>query len=161
MSSCCSCLKPKAPLTCSLCAENLCKDCAHFIDESSYPYLPLFLEKINLGTQCPTCFQKNTAGVLQKYEEVLEKAKITEVFYRRTDGKETRLMRRLEPVLTVENCDDEEDVLMSLAFQAAQKGATIVVDIDVQSEKTKNGSYTTVLWKGSGSAAHRPTRGDG
>jgi hypothetical protein len=158
MSACSSCLKPKANLSCSLCNESLCKDCAHFIDESSYPFLPLFLEKINLGTQCPTCFQKNTAGVLQKYDEVFEKAQNTEVFYRKTDGKETRLMRRLEPVLTAENCADEEEVLMSLAFQAAQKGATIVVDIDVMSEKTKNGSYTTVQWKGSGSAALRPTR---
>lgn len=160
MSSCCSCLKAKAPLSCALCSESLCKDCAHFIDESNYAYLPLFLEKINLGTQCPTCFQKNTAGSLQKYEEVLEKARNTEVFYRRTDGKETRLMRRLEPALRADNCNDEEDVLMSLAFQAAQKGSTIVVDIEVSSEKTKNGSYTTVQWKGSGSAALRPGRGD-
>ncbi len=160
MSSCSSCLKPKAPLSCSLCSESLCKDCAHFIDETNYPYLPLFLQKVHLGTQCPACFQKQTAGHLQKYDEIVEKAKITEVFFRRTNGKETRLMLRLEPVLTVDNCDDEEDVLMSLAFRAAQMGAAIVVDIEVLSEKTKNGSYTTVLWRGSGSAAHRPSRGD-
>jgi hypothetical protein len=155
MSACISCLTSKAPLQCVFCQGSLCKDCAQFVDENSYPFHPLFEKKLNLGTHCPNCFDKHTKSQADEYNQIYEKAKNIDVYFRRINGKETRLMKRIEPALKVENCLDEDDVLLRLAFCAVQKEATAVVDIEVFSEKFKDGSYTTVVWSGTGLAANR------
>ncbi len=89
---------------------------------------------------------------------MLSRARNVEVFYRRIQGKETRLMERIEPLVVVEGCDDEKDILMRLAFVAVQKNANYVVDIEVFSEKQKDGSYSLVTWRGSGYPALKPTK---
>lgn len=155
MSQCVSCLQSKAPLNCVFCQESLCKNCVEIVDENSYPFLSLFEKKIPQGNQCPNCFEKNTQNLINEYLEIYEKSKNIDIFYRRTHGKETRLMKRIEPVLKVDRCADEDDVLMKLAFCAVQKNASAVIDVEVFSEKFKDGSYTTVLWHGSGIAANK------
>jgi hypothetical protein len=155
MSSCSSCLQAKAPLECIYCKSSLCKDCVQFVDENSYPFFALFEKKITFGNQCPTCFEKNSSDWVSEYNEIYEKAKNIDVFYRRISGKETRLMKRIEPALQVDQCADEKEVLLKLAFCAVQKQATSVIDIEVFSKKFKDGSYTTVVWHGTGIAANR------
>lgn len=162
MSACVSCLQKKAPLSCVLCEASLCKDCVQFVDENSFPFCHLMQQKMHVGAQCPNCYQEKSLSHVEKYEEILQKAKNIDIYYRRINGKEARLMERMEPALKVENCSDEEDVLMSLAFLAVQMGATAVIDVEVFSQKTKDGSYTTVTWNGVGAASTRkpphPTR---
>ena len=148
--SCTSCLTAKAPLTCIHCQSSLCKSCAVFVDENSYPYLNLFQKSVAQGAHCPSCYQEKTQEAIEDYNVLLKRAQNLEVFYRRINGKETRLMKRIDPLVVLENCLDEKDILIRLAFVAVQRDAECVVDIEVFSEKQKEGSYSLVTWRGSG-----------
>lgn len=90
---------------------------------------------------------------MASYFETLETAKNINIFFK-NQGKETRLIPRKERPLHIEACDDREDVIMKLAFHAALSGFDSVIDIELKSEKVRNGSYQKLIWRGSGVPAN-------
>jgi hypothetical protein len=83
----------------------------------------------------------------------MEKARNILVFMKK-QGKETRLIRRLEDPVRVLNCPDHDQTLMRLAFFAAQKNYNAIIDVDLVCEKVRTGSYQTLKWSGTGIPAH-------
>jgi hypothetical protein len=79
----------------------------------------------------------------------MERAKHVQVYYN-DQGKETRLLKRLEETVHVPECDDKEETIMRLAFFAANLNYDGIIDVDLTSSKVRSGAYQTLKWKGSG-----------
>lgn len=74
--------------------------------------------------------------------------------YLKKQSKETRLISRREDWIEIKDVVDHDEAILRLAFFAAEQGFNAVIDIEVHSEKIKNGSYTTMKWKSKGVPAH-------
>jgi hypothetical protein len=147
--SCLSCQKTKAPFVCTVCASALCKSCAQFFDEDSLPFLEELPKELKAGAYCLSCFETHLTPVLAGYEQIMERARETFVFFR-DQSKETRLMKRTEESVVVENCTDKDEALLRIAFKAAQKNFNALVDIDISGEKVRHGGYQTMKWRAEG-----------
>jgi hypothetical protein len=146
---CCTCFKPKATLTCGICTEDLCKYCAQFLEEDSFSFLNVKPTDLQHDTFCGPCFDAKVAPELAAYNDTVERAKEILIFTK-VQNKETRFIRRDEERIHVAECDDRNDVIMRLAFQAVQKGFNGLIDIDLETHKVRSGAYQTTTWKGSG-----------
>jgi hypothetical protein len=145
--NCCVCQKPKATLVCGICESPVCKYCAQFTDDSTFAFLPALSPDLQHDTFCGPCFDAKVAPVQAEYARTLGAAKSVLVFAK-NQGKETRLMKRLADPVQVVNCPDEKEAILRLAFLAALGGYNAIVDMDLQSERQKNGSYRTTIWRG-------------
>ena len=146
---CCICQKPKATLTCGTCSSPVCKYCAVFLDEDTFKYLKKIPKDASHTTYCSPCYNEKVSPVVDNYNETVERAKNIMIFTKQ-QNKETRFIKRYEEVVHVSDCLDREDVMMRLAFFAAQGDFNGVIDIEVVSKKIRNGSYQTTQWSGSG-----------
>ncbi|MEZ0391656.1 MAG: hypothetical protein ACAH59_05540 [Pseudobdellovibrionaceae bacterium] len=152
-SSCVSCQNSKASLQCGICHQSLCKTCAEFLDEGHFSFLSPVPEELSQTTFCPQCFQEKIAPALLRYEEQKEKAKEILVFFKH-QGKETRLISRKESLYKISSCPDRDETLLRLAFFAVGAGFNALIDVDLVSEKIRNGSRQHLIWHGSARPAH-------
>ena len=145
--TCYLCQKPKATLHCGLCTESICKGCAQFLNDDTFSFLPHIPNHIKFTTYCEPCFHKNVEPELEAYNQTLERAKNILVFSK-TQSKETRLIKRIEDPVRVIDCPDHDETILRLAFFAAAANFNAIVDVELSSEKVKNGSYQTSKWAG-------------
>ena len=129
------------------CAESICKTCARFLDEETFSFFKKIPEVLSHTTYCEPCYHANVEPEFPKYAEIIEKAKNILVFAK-SQGKETRLIKRLEDPIEVKDCNDHDEAIMRLAFLAAQSGYNSIIDMDLKSEKIRTGSYQTSVWTG-------------
>lgn len=148
-SFCSQCQKPKATLTCETCSEILCKSCAEFISENAFPLLTKRPAEIAHSTYCTACYSNYVLPFIEKYKEIENRAKDIKVFDK-TQGKETRLIKKTEDPITVNDCSEYQEALMKLAYLAAEKNFNTLVDVDIKSKKIRIDSYQTSLFFGSG-----------
>ena len=153
--SCCVCQKSKAGLTCGLCKETVCKSCTEFLDSDNFAFLTKKPEHLETGAFCLTCFNNTVSVELSEYDAKVEKAKNILVFDN-TQGKETRLFKRLEPAIKIEQCDDKNETVLRLAFMATELGFNAIIDLDLRSKKVKDGKHQHLIW----SATAIPTNVD-
>ncbi len=111
--------------------------------------MPAIPPELSHTVYCEGCYHEKVAGPLADYNQDLESAKEILVFFK-NQGKETRLIKRLEDPIQVENCLDHQDVVMRLAFLTLKAGYNGMVDIVISSEKVRTGNYQTLKWKGVG-----------
>lgn len=78
----------------------------------------------------------------------MERAKDVQVFFK-TQGKETRLIKRLEEPYEVLDCNDEDETVMRLAFLAAKNNFNSIIDVDLKYEKIRINGYQTHKWSAS------------
>lgn len=147
--SCCVCQKTKTGLTCGLCKEDVCKGCTEFLDHDSFSFLKTKPEHLVSGAFCLTCYNNTISVELSEYEAQVEKAKNILIFDN-TQGKETRLFKRLEPEIKVDECEDKNETVLRLAFMAAQLGFNAIIDLDLRSKKVKHGGYQHSIWSATG-----------
>ncbi|MNY17090.1 hypothetical protein D3C86_1503880 [compost metagenome] len=152
-SSCSICHKPKANLECGACHSTICKKCAQFLDEDSFSFLPKVPAELSHTIYCYPCYDKTVAPELQSYEETIERAKHIQVYFN-DQGKETRLLKRLEETVHVRECADKEETLLRLAFFAARLNYNGIIDVSITSSKVRSGAYQTLKWTGSGIPAY-------
>ncbi len=146
-SVCCSCQSSKATLECGLCVEPVCKKCAEFLAEESFAFLPYRAADISHSTYCRLCYDAKIAPQVADYNAMIEKAK--EVFvFQKIESKISRLIKRIEEPFVVENSLDRQETLLRLAFLAALGDFNVIVDVDITSQKVRNGGYQTLHWKG-------------
>lgn len=155
--TCCVCQKPKATLVCGICKSAVCKYCAQFTQEDSFSFLAKVPEDLTHGTYCGPCFDDKVAPELAKYDDIMDRAKNVAVFFK-DQGKETRLIKRGNEVFRVKDCPDRDETLMRLAFFAAQKDFNSLIDVDLVSEKIRNGTYQTQKWSGTAVPANLSDR---
>lgn len=146
---CISCGKSKAYLKCGLCSNQICKKCTRFLEEGTFSYLRRIPQDLMHTTYCEPCFENSVSSELSKYQELIEAAKEIRIFYN-DQRRETRLVPRLEDPYTVQDCSDEQEVLMRMAFWAAQAGFNSVIDVEVVGKKNKIPGSQRMIWSGSG-----------
>jgi hypothetical protein len=148
MAACISCQKTKAPLECRDCAQSLCKGCAQFVDEGTFTLAGETYAGL-IGTYCPTCYEAKAGPAVREYEDVVEKARNVDVFFK-NQGKETRFLRRSEKPLEVRDSADRDETVLRLAYLAVQAGFNALIDVDLQSEKIRMGGWQSSKWHGRG-----------
>lgn len=157
MNVCSVCQKPKAGLDCGICKEHVCKSCAQFLADDDFAFLSESERTFAPGSYCAPCFDDKISPAKSEYDDLMERAKDINVYFK-NQSKETRLIRRHREILRVKDCDDRDETVMRLAFQAAAKGFNALVDVEVESEKvSKGGRYQTSKWNGTGLAANIDT----
>lgn len=147
--SCGSCLKPSATLECGHCKDSVCKKCANFVEADQFSFMGQVPEELSHQVYCHRCYEEKVAPALTRHEEAMERAKNFPVFFT-TQSKETRLIKRKEQPLTVQDCTDRDETLLRLAFLAAQGGFNALIGVELTSKKIKDGTYQTQVWSGTG-----------
>jgi hypothetical protein len=146
---CSTCFKPKATLSCGHCTSAICKSCACFLDADSFEFLVERPPILAHDTFCNPCFEAEVSPLLGEYNETLARAQDVQIFTK-LQFKETRFLKRDQDPIVIPDCDDRDELILRLAFQAAQKGLNGVIDVETESRKVKNGSYQSTRWSGSG-----------
>ncbi len=144
---CTQCRKPKAQLKCGICQESICKNCTHFVDEDHFSFRSRIPNELSFTTYCGTCFFHTVEPAIQQLQTMMEQAKNVAMFYK-DQGKETRRMSRIEKPLIIKNCLDKNDMILRLAFRAVEAGFNTLVDVDLVSQKVKQGNYQHLIWSG-------------
>ena len=155
MATCYVCQKPKAALVCGSCKNDICKNCTQFVDEDRFAFMSQRPEVLSHPTYCNPCYDAYVVPQMAEYDALVKKAEQIQIF-EKNQGKETRLFKRLEPAITVQNCLDREETLLRLAFMAVEKDFNGVIDVDIVSEKVRNGTYQTLKWSGTGIPSNIP-----
>ncbi len=151
-SECISCRKSKAPYTCEVCNESLCKSCLQRLDADTFSFLAEIPEPLSHTNYCGPCYDEVVAPELDAYEEIKERAKNVYVYFK-TQRKEIPLQRKSKEVFKVRDRADRDDTIFRLGFFAAQAGYNAIVEVDVYAEKVRNEAYQNSKWHGSGIAA--------
>lgn len=147
MMECVSCGKPKAVLECEMCQEPLCKKCDQLLDPKTFSFLPKIPAELSHMHYCANCFDSTVAPELSTYEETMDRAKNSFVFFT-TQRKETPLIRKARTTYQVIDCDDRDETILRLAFFAAQEDYNAIVEVEVNAEKIRKGAYQTSRWSG-------------
>lgn len=145
--SCCICQKAKTTLTCGICKEDLCKSCTQFLEHDSFSFLNKIPEDLKHTAYCGTCFNEKVSAELEKYNQILQRARDISVF-EKSQSKETRLLKRKEKEYKIVDCPDREEAVLRFAFWAAQDGFNAVIDVNLASKKIKMDGYQTTVWSG-------------
>lgn len=146
--SCISCHKTKSLIVCECCQVDVCKYCAHIMPEDSFSFLVKIPKELSHRIYCHSCYLVHVEEALQNYEEKLNQAKDIQVFLS-NQGKETRLVKRLERPIKVENCLDRNETMLRLAFQAVSLGYNTLVDVNITGKKQVDGKYQKQVFSGS------------
>ncbi len=66
-------------------------------------------------------------------------------------GKSVRALavKKQEPPFVIKACPDYDELILRLAFLAAENNFNILVDVDIKSEKVRNAAYVHLIWNGS------------
>jgi len=144
---CASCNKPKATTACGLCQAALCRKCVQFLDPETLRYFDVKPADLLHGNYCGPCFVTKVSPVLADYEEVMDRARGVVVFMN-NKGEETRLMNRSAKPIRADDCFDEEETLLRLAYLAAREKFNVLVDVHVQSKivRRQGGYQTSEFW---------------
>jgi hypothetical protein len=151
--TCSVCLATKAPYVCGSCQQASCKRCIHFLEEDAFSFLGERPAALSHTQYCETCFANEVAGPLDNYNSLMAKAKDINVYFK-TQGKETRTLKRKEPPIKIEDCKDYDEAVLRLAFLAAELGFNAIIDTQLHSKKVHVNSYQTTVWSGSAIPTH-------
>lgn len=78
------------------------------------------------------------------------------VYFKKNHTKETRLFKRSKKRIKLTDQTDYDNMILHMAFLAAQDGHNCIIDVETDSRKIHNGSYKTVLWSGEAVPATNP-----
>lgn len=150
--TCVTCQQPKANLECVSCAGSVCKKCAEFLNQGSF-VLSSEAPPVAVGTYCGSCFDTNVAPELEAYNDAATRARDINIYFK-GQSKESRVIRRKEKPIKIDNCPDREEAILRLAFLAAKANYNVLLDVDVYAQKVKIDGYQTSNWKGIGIPAN-------
>lgn len=152
LSKCNSCLKPKAVFICGACQNPICKLCTEFLEPNSFPYKRELPAELKFEHFCQACYTVKVLPAKRQYNEILSLAKKVTIVDK-PQRRPLQIIRNSKEVLHVENCLDEEDVYMRLAFLAAEKGHNAVIKVKLVYTKIRNAGYQKMDWSGTGTPA--------
>lgn len=144
---CKACRKPKANFTCGICNEPVCKSCGQFMGEDKFSFLRSIPKDLTHKVYCPNCFDEKVASTLSEYEETMEKARDIIVFMK-NETKRTGHLKRKELPYKVEDCEDEDETILRLAFFAVQDGFNCLLDVQISNRKIIVGSHKKTVFTG-------------
>ncbi len=147
--NCLQCQKPKAQLSCGLCQQSVCKNCAVFLEDEKLAFWDNKPDHLKHNVYCSYCYEAQVHADVENYEDCVEKAKDIFIYFS-DQGKETRMIRRKDEPYVVKDGNDRDETLMKLAFLAVRSGHNALVDVELTSKKVRVGGYQTLSWSGTG-----------
>ena len=150
---CCrSCGKPKVALKttykCGLCQQMSCKECTQFLGSDAFSFLEKVSEDLRHSTYCQACFDAKVTPEQSAYDQAMDRAKQVYVFFKKYGY--LRLIRRSKQMLSVRDCKDRDEVVLRLAFFAAQQSYNSLIEVELTQEKVRNFGYQHSIWSGTG-----------
>lgn len=142
------CLRPQAVHECGLCHVNLCKKCEHFVEPDSFAFMEKVHRDFTLGHYCPECFDERIQPQVEKYAELMERAKHIYIFFSTSKNPHTLIKKSNKP-LRLSNCRDRDETILRLGFRAAEQGYNAVVEVEVERIQNQRN-----FWEGRGVPAH-------
>jgi hypothetical protein len=142
---CKTCRKPKASYECGLCHDPICKSCAQFLAEGAFSFLKKVPDELQHSSYCVNCFDEKVHVPLTSYEENMERAKEVMMFTK-DQSKVTGHLKRKEDPIIVDECEDEEEVVLRLAFLAAEQGFNCILDVNIKNRKIIVGSHKKTVF---------------
>ncbi len=142
---CKTCRKPKANFDCGICHEHTCKSCTQFLAEGTFSFLPKIPTELTFSSYCVNCFDDKVSVPLADYEALMEKAKNVMMFTK-DQTKMTGHLKRKEDPISIQDCEDEEEVILRLAFLAAKEGFNCILDVNIKSRKIISGSHKKTIF---------------
>lgn len=155
---CSICNASKAPNTCRACESVVCKNCVETVTDETFEYADFTEANSPIGSYCSSCYTTEIVPKLETYEAILERAKDVAVFTL-DQSKESRLVKRSDLKLKIDECPDKDALLMRLAYMAAKAGYNTLVDVDLVYSKVRDGSFKLSNWAGTATAANYTDRG--
>jgi hypothetical protein len=146
-SFCKTCKRPKANFHCGLCHETTCKSCAQFMSEDTFSFLRKIPNELNHSIYCAKCFDDRVSQSLHEYENTMKAAKNVMVFSKE-EAKKTGHLKRKEMPYQIENCEDQNETILRLAFYAAQDGFNCLLDLELRHKKIIVGSHKKTIYSG-------------
>ena len=122
----------------------MCKAHTQFVTDT-FSFMTKVPQELTHPTYCVNCFDEKVAGPLSEYEATMEKAKEVMMFTK-DQTKMTGHLKRKEDAIIVEDCEDEEEVVLRLAFQAAQMGFNCILDVNIKNKKIIVGSHKKTIF---------------
>lgn len=145
-------LASKNSFECGICKDLLCKKCLVNLTQPTFSYLKTVPDELKHTIYCNPCYHKIVLPALESYEDTMNRAKSIYIFEKKITH--IPLISRSKQKLTVENCDDRDETILRLAFQAAQLSFNAVVKIELVYEKIRIDGYQTTRWSATGYPAN-------
>jgi hypothetical protein len=142
---CSSCKKPKAQYSCGICQEAICKSCGQFIGEETFSFLRKIPGELSHSIYCNHCYSDKVSDALAEYEVTMEKARDV-IIFTKAETKKTGHLKRKEEPYRVEDCEDEDETVMRLAFFAVQDGHNCLLDVNITQRKIIIGSHKKTVF---------------
>jgi hypothetical protein len=146
---CVSCRRPKDDLSCELCHADLCKKCVQFLDAATFSFYTKIPNELSHTHYCQNCYAQTVESALEAYEEIIERARGSYVFFT-SHRKQIPLLKKSKDSVRVENCEDRDETILRLAFLAAEQGYNSVMEVEVVCEKVRNEGYQKSAWRAVG-----------
>jgi hypothetical protein len=150
--SCISCRRPKANLVCGNCEDPVCKDCAEFLEASTFSFRESVPEELTYNYYCSHCYDDVVKPELQAYQDTLTLAKDVFFFFS-TQRKPFHLLKRAKHLIHVKECRDRDETILRLGFKAAELGFNAIVEAQVTSKKLRDEGREKSQWEGKGTPA--------
>lgn len=151
----CSICGKKSKKHCGLCKAFTCKKCAHDIGKEFFSFWDPIPEDLTHGYYCNTCFVTKVSPDYNTYNEILNRAKEMDVYFKKKHSKEVRLFKKASSIITVTDWPDYDDMILHLAFLAAKDNYNTIINVETSSRKIHDGSYKIILWSGTAIPANK------
>jgi hypothetical protein len=146
----CSVCGKKSKKQCHLCGEATCKKCGHDIGKDYFTFLDPVPEDLAHGYYCHNCFTNKVSPTYDTYNEILNRAKDMDVYFKKKHSKEVHFFKKASSKITVTDRPDYDEMILNIAFLAAKGNYNTIINVETSSRKIHDGSYKIILWSGSG-----------
>lgn len=146
-SICIFCRQPKAGLACGACTAPVCKGCVMRIEGNAFKLqteIPLILSN---SAYCPGCYDQHVSPALTEYKATLTRAREVGVWSKTYRGR-IPVLKKSRKEVSAEDFADKDELILFLAFRAAEQGFNGLTQTDLTSRKTRVNGYQKTLWNG-------------
>ncbi len=142
------CLTAKSIKTCGLCQVHVCKKCLETPAGDAFLYLKKIPVELNHTCYCIHCWDAKVVPALADYELMAEKAR--NVYFLTEDYRGyVRVLRKHTKRVDIEDCDDRREIILKMAYMAAELGFNAIIQSRVESASVYINSYHSSRWKAS------------
>lgn len=143
------CQAPKTVKTCNVCQGDVCKNCVRYFDKEESPFFPKVPRVLQKTVFCFDCFEAKAQPEIEKYNEVLDRAREVIVVKKAYRGPIT-ISKKKNETTTVKRKADEKIAVAQLQFLAAWEGFNAVLQLETDSFSKKNAGWETSEWSATG-----------
>lgn len=149
----CSICSKKTQKQCGICEAYSCPTCSDTLESNFFRYLEDCPEELTHNYYCHSCYVEHVEPAFHAYNEILERAKEMQVYFKKKHSKLVRLFKKAQKSISVVDSPDYDDMILHLAFLSAKLGFNTIINVETSSRKVHNGSYKTILHSGTATPA--------